>query len=229
MASNNGGLLSAEKVELKKRFEMDDLEEINYCLGMSIKRDRRNRVLTINQNMYLKNVLKRFQMQDCKPISTPMDPNAKFMKLTSDDEAADKREYQAMIGSLTYASIAQSNREPVVTLSSTEAEYVALCAATQEAIWLRRLVGSLDINQDQATQLYEDNQGAIALSKNPNSHSRTKHIDIKYHYVRDIVDNKQIELIYCPTEKMIADIMTKPLPRQKLEEMRSLIGVEQLL
>eukprot|EP00794_Sanderia_malayensis_P011707 gene11707-biopygen9383 len=312
IASNNGGLLSAEKVELKKRFEMDDLGEINYCLGMSIKRDRRNRVLTINQNMYLKNVLKRFQMQDCKPISTPMDPNAKFMKLTNDDEAADKREYQAMIGSLTYASIAtrpdlsdavgilsqfmsnpgqqhvkgvkrvlryiqgtldyglrfedgefklqgysdadwagdintrkstsgyvfrlgkatiswKSKRQPVVALSSTEAEYVALCAATQEAIWLRRLLGSLDINQDQATQLYEDNQGAIALSRNPNSHSRTKHIEIKYHYVRNVVDNKEIQLIYCPTEKMIADIMTKPLPRPKFEEMRSLIGVEQLL
>eukprot|EP00794_Sanderia_malayensis_P014955 gene14955-biopygen12465 len=304
--------LYAEKIELKKRFEMDDLGEINYCLGMSIKRDRRNRVLTINQNMYLKNVLKRFQMQDCKPISTPMDPNAKFMKLTNDDEVADKREYQAMIGSLTYASIAtrpdlsdavgilsqfmsnpgqqhvkgvkrvlryiqgtldyglrfeggefklqgysdadwagdvntrkstsgyvfrlgkatiswKSKRQPVVALSSTEAEYVALCAATQEAIWLRRLLGSLDINQDQATQLYEDNQGAIALSRNPNSHSRTKHIDIKYHYVRDVVDNKEIQLIYCPTEKMIADIMTKPLPRQRFEEMRSLIGVEQLL
>ena len=68
-------------------------------------------------------------------------------------------------------------------------------------------------------------QGAIALTKNPKTHSRTKHIDIKYHYIREAVDKKDIELVYCPTDKMVADILTKGLPRPKFDELRSLMGI----
>ena len=73
--------------------------------------------------------------------------------------------------------------------------------------------------------LHENNQGTIVLSKNPNNHPRTKHIDIKYHYVRETVEKKQVQLVYCPTENMIADILTKGLPKSTLQCFRSLIGV----
>ena len=67
---------------------MEDLGEIHYCLGMAIERDRNAKVLMIHQKSYLKNVLKRFGMEDCKPISTPMDPNVKYDKLADDERSA---------------------------------------------------------------------------------------------------------------------------------------------
>ena len=119
-----------------------------------------------------------------------------------------------------------SKKQPVVALSSTESEYIALSYAAQENIWLRRLMESLTVQQDAASVLFEDNQGAIALCKKPKDHGRTKHIDIRYHFVRNTVENKLVELRYCSTDLMIADAFTKPLPRVKFEHFRSLIGVE---
>ena len=114
----------------------------------------------------------------------------------------------------------------IVALSSTEAEYVALCFAAQETIWLRHLLLSIGFEQVSPMILQEENQGTIALSKNPNNHPHLKHIDIKYHYIREIVEKKQAELVYCPTEKMIANILTERLPKSRFQCLRSLIGVE---
>ena len=86
----------------------------------------------------------------------------------------------------------------------------------------------MGLEQKEATKLHEDNQGSISLSKNPKSHSRTKHIDIKFHYVREAVEKKEINIIYCATETMTADIMTKPLPKVKFEEFRSDMGLAPL-
>ena len=76
-------------------------------------------------------------------------------------------------------------RQSIVTLSSTEAEYVALCCAAQETVWLHRLLSSIGFKQSTPTVLFENNQGSIALSKNPKSHHQTKHIDIKFRFVRE--------------------------------------------
>ena len=77
-----------------------------------------------------------------------------------------------------------------------------------------------------STILHEDNQGTIALSKNPNNHPHTKHIDIKYHYIRETIEKKQVQLVYCSTENMITDILTKGLPKSRFQCLRSPIGVE---
>ena len=77
------------------------------------------------------------------------------------------------------------------------------------------------------TVLMEDNQGAIAIAKNPMAHARTKHIDIRYHYVREAVQ-EVIKLQYCPTAQMIADLLTKPLPRGQFEILRLAMGMEAL-
>ena len=106
----------------------------------------------------------------------------------------------------------KSKRQPIVALSSTEADYVALCSAAQETIWLRHLSSSIGFEQVSPMTLHEEHQGTIPLSKNPNNHPRTKHIDIKYHYIRETVEKKQVQLVYCPIENMIADILTKRLP-----------------
>ena len=101
----------------------------------------------------------------------------------------------------------RSKRQSIVALSSTEAEYVALSHATQEAIWLRSLLNDMGFNQLKPTTMFEDNQGAIELARNPSHHSHTKHIDIKFHHVRDSVTAGIISLQYCPTENMIADAL----------------------
>ena len=122
----------------------------------------------------------------------------------------------------------KSKLQSIVALSLTEAEYVSLSSATQEALWLRVLLDGTGFKQDNATTIFEDNQGAIALAKNPTHHSRTKHIDIKYHYVREAVSTKEINLEYCPTQDMIADSLTKGLPRPQFEKLRLKLGVVKL-
>ena len=119
-----------------------------------------------------------------------------------------------------------SKKQPMVSLSTSEAEYVALSSATQEAVWLRRLFDDLQANLKEPTVVMEDNQGAIAMAKNPVSHHRTKHIDIRYHYVREAVQEGVINLHYCPSEKMVADILTKSLPHGRFETLCLLMGLE---
>ena len=119
-----------------------------------------------------------------------------------------------------------SRKQPVVALSTTEAEYVALSTATQEAVWLRRLLSEIRATPMTPTTIKEDNQGTIAVAKNPIFHARTKHIDIKFHYVREALRDGIIELVYCPSENMAADILTKPLSRGRFESLRSEMGLE---
>ena len=118
-----------------------------------------------------------------------------------------------------------SRKQATVAKSSTEAEYVALSGATQETIWLRRLLNDINFTTDHPTVINEDNQGAIDLSRNPKHHSRVKHIDIAYHFARERVASKEIEIVYCPTDSMIADVMTKALSKDKFQKFRSLLGV----
>ena len=118
-----------------------------------------------------------------------------------------------------------SKRQSTVALSSTEAEYMALTLACKEASWLRLLLSELGIliqtdtfaqirvnkNDESAIALKGDNQSAIALANNSVLHSRTKHIDIQHHYIRDEVTSGRIDLSYVPTENMIADGLIKVL------------------
>ena len=133
--------------------------------------------------------------------------------------------YVFQIGSSTISW--SSKKQATVAKSSTEAEYVALSSATQEAVWLRSLMGDLGRQLDAPTIIYEDNQGAVELAKNAKYHNRTKHIDICHHFVRERVISNEIQVIYCPTRDMIADIMTKGLA--KLVKLRDLLGVHDIM
>jgi hypothetical protein len=110
-----------------------------------------------------------------------------------------------------------SRKQELVTLSTAEAEYVAMTHAAKEAIWLRRLIGELFPSMLTQTTLYCDNQAALKLAVADNFHARTKHIDICYHFVRQVVAGGGISIVYCPTDDMAADILTKALPSWKVQ------------
>lgn len=119
----------------------------------------------------------------------------------------------------------QSKKQPTVALSSVEAEYMAATQATREAMWWRKLLHELGIQSYPTTTIYSDSQGSIALSKNPEHHGRSKHIDIRHHFVREQVVAGVVALQYVPTEEMMADVMTKPLSRDKHVKLIHRMGV----
>ena len=118
-----------------------------------------------------------------------------------------------------------SKRQPTVALSTAEAEYMAASQATKEVLWLKQLLGELGFVQSQPVPIRSDNQGCIALTKNPAYHSRTKHIDIRHHFIRDSVEVGDIELRYCVTDDMTADVLTKALAREKHEKHTAALGL----
>ena len=94
-----------------------------------------------------------------------------------------------------------------------ETKYMTLSNTKQEAIWLQTLPNAMGFDQAKPTTMFEDKQGAIELAKNPSHHSETKHINIKFHHVRDAVVTKKIDLQYCPTQEIIVDRLMKGLWR----------------
>lgn len=108
-----------------------------------------------------------------------------------------------------------SHRQGCVSRSTTEAEYIAASAAAQEIMWLRMMLKELQVISNEPTNLFIDNQSAIRLVKNSEHHKLTKHIDVKYHYIKECVENQNIVVEYVPSEKQLADFLTKALPRDK--------------
>ncbi|KAJ7544622.1 hypothetical protein O6H91_09G086400 [Diphasiastrum complanatum] len=104
-----------------------------------------------------------------------------------------------------------SKKQATVALSSIEAEYKAACVAACEAVWMRRILADLGVPIHDATVLNCDSQSCMAIAKNPVFHARTKHIEIHYQYIRELIEDGVIELEYCPTNENGADIFTKAL------------------
>ena len=92
-------------------------------------------------------------------------------------------------------------------------------------MWIRRIMPDLMQDQEGATQIYCDNNSTIELSKNHVFHKRSKHIDIRYHFIRELINNGEIYLEFCKSEDQSADIFTRPLEKQRFEHLRKVLGI----
>jgi len=305
-------LIDHFKRMIKRQVEITDLGELHWILGVEVKRVRENKQLLLSQRSYIDSILRRYGLDDLKPISTPMDPNVKLTSAQSPTTIEDiavmrNTPYHEAVGSLMYASLGtrpdisfavqtvsrfatnpgvahweavkrifrylkgtrelwlsyggrkvdlegyadadgsmmedrraisgyafiinggavswSAKRQEIVSLSTTESEYVAATYAAKEALWLRSLIHQVFGKTLPPTTLFSDNQSAIALAKEHQYHARTKHIDVRFHFIRWIIEEGKIRLVYCPTEDMVADVFTKALPSPKVKHFAIALGL----
>jgi hypothetical protein len=296
-------------IECKKRlaseFEMKDLGLMHYFVGLEVCQSPKR--IFLNQGKYTVEILKRFDMLECKPMNTPMEAKLKMLVDTS-SELIDATLYKLIIGSLMYltntrpniffpvntlsqflveprrvhlvatkhvmrylkgtidyglnydgdhdftlsgytdvdwagsvfdrkstsgccfslgsAMISwQSRKQSSIALSTAEAEYIAACSASCEAIWLRKLLTGLFDLEMRATLILCDNQSCIKMTKNPVFHDRSKHIEIRYHYIRDMVQRGALKLQCISMDEQVVDVLAKPLSRVKFDYFRDKLGI----
>ncbi|GJZ61178.1 hypothetical protein Tco_0617315 [Tanacetum coccineum] len=116
-----------------------------------------------------------------------------------------------------------SKKQSVVAQSSAEAEYISVAGAVNHAIWIRKLLSDLDLTQEVPTAIFCDNKSAIAIAENPVQHGRTKHINVKYHAIREAEKNEEVKLKYCTSETQLADMLTKSITGKKLNYFKAQI------
>ena len=189
------------KKSLAAQFKMKDMGELHYCLGVSIEQDKDRKCLWMHQKQYIQNMLEKHELTEAKTASTLADPNVKLEKDDGVSKGVDQITYQSIVGSLLYAAI-----------------------ATRPDI--AQAVGVVSKFNSKPTVMMEHNQGAIAIARNPVAHTRTKHIDIRYHFVREAVQEGTVDLRYCPTNDMLADLLTKSLLRGRFENSRLAMGMD---
>lgn len=118
-----------------------------------------------------------------------------------------------------------SKKQDTMALSSSEAEYMAATTASCQAVWLRKLLADLQQEQIGPTEIWCDNKATIAITKNPAFHSRTKHIETRYHFIRNLVIDGVISMEFCGTNDQVADVLMKSLPHNKHDFFRLQMGV----
>ena len=305
------------KDALSNTFEMVDLGEVSQVLGMRVRRDMTRGWLTIDQEHYAEEVLKRFSMEDCKPVPIPLAQDLKLVEgqgafTKAEKEAMANIPYRSAIGSLMYLMVSTrpdlaaavgilsrfmenpgkvhweavkkvlryvqhtksygllykrsgsldivgfcdsnwggcldtrrsttgyvfmmsggavswcSKRQKSTSQSSCEAEYVAAAQAAMEVAWERAFMEELGHSWEVAIAIGSDSQSAMKLADDPVYHEKSKHIDIKVHYIREQIEKGEVEFVYVPTEYQVADALTKAVPRSKVEFCREKMGVVEL-
>ncbi|XP_047163753.1 uncharacterized protein LOC124833339 [Vigna umbellata] len=194
-------------------FEMSDLGKLNY---FGIKFVETEKGIVMHQSRYAKEMLKKAEMQNCKAANTPAEVGLR-LEIDPEEEAVDASLYCSMVGSLRCLC----KTRPDVSFSVG----LVTCEATCQAIWLKSVMKGLKIDLTKKIQLCIDNKYAIDLAKHPASHGRSKHIETKFHYIREQVKDEKLELCYCRSEMQLANILTKALKFERFKSLRKLIGV----
>eukprot|EP00253_Pinus_taeda_P023724 PITA_23724 len=223
---------------------MKDLGVAKQILGMRITRDRKNRKLKLSQSEYIEKVLKRFNMHNVKPISIPLASHFKLSKEACPNTQKEmahmsKVPYASAVGSLMYAMV--YTRPDIAHVVGVVSRYMNnpgkehwmvvkwilryLREASKEMIWLQRFLDDLGKKQELG-RLYSDNQSAIHLAKNSAFHSKTKHIQLKYHFIWSASEDGQLKLEKIHTSQNLADMLTKVVTREKLRILSVSIGLQ---
>ncbi|MCO5559997.1 hypothetical protein L7F22_013602 [Adiantum nelumboides] len=305
LLSNSESALSAAKEEEHSSFSMSDMGVLHSCLGIQVVHDPSKGSIHISQQFYTQSLLKKFSMETCKGVDTPLPANVKFKRTNSLADTASSTPqfpYANILGGirylvtcthpdicfaanvvshfmsspsaihiqylkrvmrylqqtkqfgLTYSSVApqpspflvgysdanwggdqdtlqstsdytfllfgaavawQSKKQDRVTLSSTEAEYMAMTLSLKEGIWLKNLLLETTLFKNQPLLLHCDNLSAIILAKNLKHSEKTKPIAMKLHFIRELIQEGSLQLSHVRTELQWADFLTKPLPKAK--------------
>lgn len=141
-------------------------------------------------------------------------------------DLTDRRSTSGYVFSLSGGAVSwSSKKQPVVILSTTEAEYIAATSCATQGIWMRRVLSKLQHTRSKCITILCDNSSTIKSSRNPVLHGRSKHIDVRFHFLRDLTRDGKVELIHCGSHDQVADIMTKPLKLDAFVKLRDMLGV----
>eukprot|EP00253_Pinus_taeda_P029928 PITA_29928 len=209
--------------QVLSRFNMQECKAAITPTVMGLKLSREDSSKDFDPSLYKSIVGSLMYLTATRPdIMYAVSLISRFMERPKEAHwQAAKRILRYVKGAISWASKKQS----IVALSTAEAEYVAATAAACQAVWMRRMLRSLGQEQSKATVIICDNSSAIALSKNSVFHKRTKHIDTRFHYIRELVRNGEIVLEHYRTQEQVADILTKPLDQKSFEFLRKCLGM----
>ncbi|GJP34315.1 hypothetical protein CLOM_g18758 [Closterium sp. NIES-68] len=188
-------------LKLQDKFKCKTLGDVNYYLGLHIERDVEKRWMRVHQKKYLETLAASFGKSEGH-VATPLPSGFKCVKGPAEEsvEPEDMTSVGGFICCVGGGPTAWESKKQVdQALSSVESEYMALFRAIREVVWQRRLLAELWEEQQGPTPLYCDSQGAIALAKNPVLHGLTKHMKVKWHWVRSMVTAGEVELHYVKT------------------------------
>nr|GEW88729.1 linoleate 13S-lipoxygenase 3-1, chloroplastic [Tanacetum cinerariifolium] len=232
---------------MEENFEMSDLGLLAYYLGIEVTQN--NGDISIRQSAYASKILKEAGMIDCNETLIPMDPGTRLTKTTkgtmvnptegnkihgySDNSyGVNTQEGKGTTGIIFYYGESpiswSTQKQATVALSSCESEFIAATTAATQALWLKRLLSKLTNTEEDKVAIKVDNKSTIALMKSPVFHGRSKHIDTKYHFIRECVEREDIQVEFVSGEYQKADILTKALPKIRFLTMRQLIGLKNL-
>ena len=139
---------------------------------------------------------------------------------------SDRKSISGYVITLAGGAVAwSSKKQSSVALSTAEAEYISATHAAKQVLWHRSLFRELEINLPTTSTIFSDNQAAIAIAHHPEFHARTKHIDISYHFLRDLVKSGTLNLVYINTHENLADLFTKGLPKAVHQDLTFEIGI----
>nr|GEZ44281.1 retrotransposon protein, putative, unclassified [Tanacetum cinerariifolium] len=234
---------------MKSRFEMSMMGEMTFFLGLQVNQSPYG--IFINQSNYVLEILRKYGMESCDPIGTPMEIKYK-LDLDQNGTLIDATKYRSMIGALMYLTSSRpdimkdsgfeltgfsdadyarckdtfkstgaqffgeklvswsSKKQDCTTLSTAEAKYVSISACYAQVLWMRTQLMDYGFHSNKIL-IYYDLKSAIAISCNPVQHSRTKHIAVRYHFIKENMEKGTIELYFVKTDYQLADIFTKAL------------------
>ncbi|KAL6324301.1 hypothetical protein AAG906_007424 [Vitis piasezkii] len=241
-------LINEFKAYMKKKFEMSDLGLLHFFLGLEVKQVEDG--VFVSQRKYVfVDLLKKFNMLNCKVVATPMNSNEK-LRDGDGTERADARRFRSRfcvgvisvmhcpskqhLGAakrlLRYIAgtydfgIWYGHVQEFKLVGYTDSDWAG-CLEDRKStsgymfslgsVWLRRILADINQEHEEPTVIYCDNKAAIAMTKNPTYHGRTKHVDIRVHFIRDLVVEGKVVLQDCNTNEQVADVLTKALSRDK--------------